>query len=178
MAFDFFDTSFDMGDVLGLGTSLYKTYSAGKRAESQLAPLKAQQEFYSKMIPMLEQHYDPETARRNIRRGVEKQTGLFRDLWEEADRERLARASAAGMIGSTPYLKQQERTLGKRGELLSGIEPSVSQQYYAGPTGLFSGIQNVGSIMSGQPVMTQRYQDLARAADPWSTFLDSYIKNI
>lgn len=174
----FNEGGWNVGGLFGLGKDIYSAYQAGEIAEQQLAPLQAQQRYYETVLPQLQAYYDPETARRRIRQEEERQRGLFGDIWSEEDARRQALARRRGITGSSIYDTAREKTLAKRGDILAGIRPSVESAYYAGPTGLLSGITNVGTAMGQQPALSSQYQNLLRAADPFGTLLTEYAKRV
>ena len=169
----------DVGGLLGLGSKLYSGYKAGDRADDALARYAPLQQYYESMLPQLQQHYDPATARKGIRSEFERRKGMLTPYWEETDQARRARASQAGMTGSSTFGKQQAQTEAERAKILSGtILPQAEQAYYAQPTQMAQQMGQVTGLMTGQPMMTQPYQDLQRASDPWSVIFEDYIKNI
>lgn len=172
------ESGVNLGGLFGLGKDIYSVYQAGQLAEQQLAPLQAQQRYYETVLPQLQAYYDPETARRRIRQEEERQRGLFGDVWSEEDARRQALASRRGVTGSSIYDTAREKTLAKRGDILAGIRPSVESAYYAGPSGMLSGITNVGTAMGRQPALSAQYQNLMRAADPFGTLLTEYAKRV
>ena len=174
----FNEGGWNLGGLFGLGTDLWSAYNEGQRAEQLISPYQQQQAFYERMLPMLEGYYDPNTMRKKVRLEEERQKGFLTDLWNEEDAKRLAEAYRRGTGKSSIYDTAQERTLANRGKILAGIRPAVEQTYLQGPANLFSGITNVGGLMSKQPTMSTDYQNLLRATDPYSAVFTEWLKRV
>jgi len=159
---------------IDLGKNLYGGYRAGEAQEDYLERMKPLQDYYSRMIPQMEAYYDPAASRKGIRSEFERRKGMLTPYWEETDQARRARAKAAGMGGSSTFGKQQAQTEAERAKLLSStILPQAEQAYYAQPQQMMTQMGNVGSLMTGQPMMQPAYQQAQRS--PFETYFDTLI---
>ncbi len=164
----------DAAPWLDLGKTLYGGYRAGEAQDDYLARMQPLQDYYSRMIPQMEAYYDPVASRKGIRGEFERRKGLLTPYWEETDQARRARAAQAGMTGSSTFGKQQAQTEAERAKLLSGtILPQAEQAYYAQPQQMMTQMGNVGSLMSGQPMMQPTYQAAQRS--PFETYFDTLL---
>jgi len=155
----------------------YGAYKTGRDNEAYIARYKPLQDYYNKMLPQMQNWYDPANVQAGVGAEFDRRAGMLSDVWRGQDQPAYARALATGTYNSAAHGRDKATIDASRNrQLLTEVLPAAEQAYYAKPEQMLSQMRGTSSMFSNQPSMQSAYVEAQQ--NPWGTALDRYINSL